>query len=235
MQINALINNNQGTVSVFIFLITAIYGWWSGIFASLRKRPIFSVELIWGPTFSCTFATGKMHNGFEAHQTCISLYMKVSNIGSADSSIENISVGYHWSLRPAGINWIKYRIGWFWLHEQAVSISDFHVKIGENFKVYPFLTQRNSMSPTQVDTFLMVGRSVNGVVYFEQNDSWGGCFPLQKNGRTVIKVKLRDVFGREHISKHRISTVSLDEARKYNPTFGTTFEELRRGQSVDGA
>ncbi|MDM9647509.1 hypothetical protein [Rhizobium sp. S163] len=224
------LNDNQGILSLALFLITAAYGWFSGIFSTLRRRPKLAVNLICGPTFSCTFVTGRTHDRFEAHTTCIALYLKVSNVGSAASSIDNISVGYHWHLRPISWAWIKYRIGWFWLEEQAISLSDFQVSIGDSVKVYPFLTQQNSISPVRVDTFLDVGRSVSGVVYFEQRESWGGCFPSPARGRVAIKIKIRDVFGRDHVSKHRISAVGLEEARKYNPTFGTTREELRKNE-----
>lgn len=226
------LNENQGLLSIALFLITAIYGWASGILSTLRRKPNFCVDLLSGPTFSCTFPTGKTHNGFEEHRTCIALYLRISNIGSAASSIENISIGYHWHIRPVSWLWVKYRIGWFWLEEQSVSLSDFHVEIGSSIKVYPFLTQRNSLSPIRIDTFLDVGRSINGVVYFEQKESWGGCFPSQIDSRVVIKIKIRDVFGQDHVSKHWISAVNLDEARKYNPAFGTTFDVLRKNDEL---
>jgi hypothetical protein len=70
-------------------------------------------------------------------------------------------------------------------------------------------------------------RGTNGVVYFEQTNSWGGCFPSPSNGQVKIKVLIRDVFGRAHKAKFKISAVSMKEARKYNPSFGKTFAELR--------
>ena len=220
------INDNQGVVSVTIFLVTVAFGWASGIFSTLRRRPKFKLSLIDGPTFCCTYLIGKKHGDFEYHRIGIALYLAVANVGSAASSIENISVGYHWHLRPFSPQWIRYSIGLFWLENQSVALADFQVNIGENIKVYPFLTQKNYLFATNPDTYLEAGRSTNGVVYFEQSDSWGGCFPIVRNGHIRIKVRLRDVFGNKHTASFLIPSVSLEEARKYNPSFGKTLAEL---------
>ncbi len=230
-QMSTWLNDNQGVVGVAIFLATAIFGWASGIFSALRKRPNFKVSLIEGPTFCCTYHTGKMHGQYEAHRTGIALYLSIANVGSAASSIENISVGYHWHLRPFSLLWLKYAVGWFWLDKQAVALEDFQVAIGKNIKVYPFLTQRHHLSPAQADTFLEVGRSTNGVVYFEQAESWGRCFPSIRNGHVQLKVRIQDVFESKHTFTFKVPAVSLEEARKYCPAFGMTFLELHGEQA----
>jgi hypothetical protein len=92
---------------------------------------------------------------------------------------------------------------------------------------YPFLTQRSIVSGVKTSTFLEPGRHENGVVYFEQSDSWGGCYPAPDEGKVPIKVALRDVYGNVHTAKFVIRLVSLEDARKYNPSFGKTFSELR--------
>ncbi len=108
------------------------------------------------------------------HTTAFSLYLNISNIGSAPSSIQKIYIGYHWDLEPFSINWLKYKIGWFWLKHETVISEDFRVDIGnDNVKIFPFLTQKNSLLPMQVDKFLNIGKAVNGIVYFEQPESWG--------------------------------------------------------------
>lgn len=220
------LNDNQGVVAVCIFLLTLFLGWISGIFSALRRKPKFKISLIEGPTFCCTFPTGAMHNEFDIHRTGIALYLSIANIGSAASSIENISVAYHWHVRPFNLAWLRYRIGWYWLHEQTPIMHDFQSKIGEKVKIYPFLTQRNTLSIANTPTFLEPGRSTNGVVYFEQPDSWGGCFPSPSKSGISIKISLRDVFGRKHTEKFYIRAVSLVEARKYNQSFGKTYAEL---------
>ncbi|CAG0989704.1 hypothetical protein ANAEL_02222 [Anaerolineales bacterium] len=121
-------NDNQGVVSVAIFLVTVAFGWASGIFSALRRKPKFKLSLIEGPTFCCTYSLGKKHNGLEIHRTGIALYLMVANVGSAASSIENISVGYHWHLHPFSIQWLKYSVGWFWLKNQSAALADFQAK-----------------------------------------------------------------------------------------------------------
>lgn len=223
-------NENQGLVSVAIFLITIALGWVSGIFSALRRKPNFRITIIPGPTFCCTFPVGRKRGEYDVHRTAVALYLNIANIGSASSSIENISIGYHWYLKPFSISWVKYTLGWFWLSQQATALADFQMNIGENIKVYPFLTQKNILLGSEAETYLKVGCSTNGVVYFEQSDSWGGCFPTVNNGVVRLKVRVQDVFGRNHYAKFDVPSVSLDDARKYNPAFGKTLAELRGEQ-----
>ncbi len=117
-------------------------------------------------------------------------------------------------------------MGWFWLVNQSVALSDFQVTIGRSTKVFPFLTQINQLSLARPKTYLRIGETTNGVVYFEQDASWGGFFPTPKKGKTKIKLRLRDAHGRKYVSKHKIPAVSFEEARKFNPRFGETHIEL---------
>lgn len=221
-------NDNTGVVSVCIFLTTLLFGWSSGIFQALRRKPKFKLRIIPGPTFSCTFPTGKTHETYTVHRTAIALYIAVTNIGSSSSSICGVSVGYHWNLQPFSVQWLKYGVGWFWLHDQAIALEDFQCKIGESTKFFPFLIQASSVSLNAGETFLEVGRSTNGVVYFEQADSWGGCLPKPEDDTIKITVSIRDSFDRLHKRKFRIPCVSLDHARKFNPSFGKTRAELHK-------
>lgn len=219
------LNENQGVLTLSIFFATIFLGWVSGIFSALRRRPKFNIRLIDGPTFACTFPIGKLKGQFEMHRTCISLYLGISNVGSSASSIELVSVAYHWNLRPFSLLWIKYSVGWFWLDRQAVALENFQGRIGGYTKIFPFLFQGN-IGVQAAGTFLNVGQSINGVVYFEQVDSWGGSFPKAIDGQIAIKVKVLDVFGKAHFRKFNIPAVSLAHARKYNPAFGKTLLEL---------
>lgn len=223
-------NDNQGVVSIGIFVVTMGFGWASGIFSTLRRKPKFKVSLIEGPTFCCSFHIGKTRGEHEVHRTGIALYLAVANIGSAASSIVNISIGYHWHVRRFSLAWLRYSVGWFWLHNQAASLTDFQAKIGDNIKVFPFLTQANHLIPLSAETFLQVGQSTNGVVYFEQSDSWGGCFPSARDGFVRVKVAIEDAFGKKHSAKFSIPSVTMEYARTYNPSFGTTLAELHGEQ-----
>lgn len=222
------LNENQGVLGVGVFLATLAFGWASGIFAALRQKPRFKVRVIDGPTFACTFPTGTKRDGHAIHRTGIALYLAVANVGSAASSIENIAVGYHWNLPPFTLLWVRYGLGWFWLRNQVAVIHDFQAEIGENIKVYPFLIQRSHLSGRTPSTYLQPGQHENGVVYFEQTDSWGACFPASHEGFAKIKVAITDVFGRAHTARFKVRVVDLAEARRYNPSFGKTLAELRR-------
>jgi len=176
------LNNNTGVLALMIFFTTIILGWVSGIFSALRRKPKFKVTLIDGPTFSCTYPTGEVKKKFEVHRTGIALYLSIINIGSSPSSINDVSVAYHWNIQPFSFLWFKYSLGWFWLDKQATALDDFQYHIGESIKFYPFLFQSSYLAPNKVETYLKVGQATNGVVYFEQADSWGGCFPKEKVG-----------------------------------------------------
>jgi hypothetical protein len=225
------INNNQGIVSLAIFASTLIVGWTTGIFSALRRKPKFRINLLPGPTFSCTFPTGQKHEAVDSHRTCVALYLEIANVGSASSSISKVSLGYHWHLKPFSLTWVRNTLGWFWISDQIVALSDFQANIGDDVKLYPFLFQKSFFSGLSTDAFLEVGRSTNGVVYFEQPDSWGACFPKHQNGLIRIKVRVHDAFGGSHSERFFIPAVPLEYARKYNPSFGKTLAELR-GQTL---
>jgi hypothetical protein len=223
-------NDNQGVVSIGIFVVTIGFGWISGIFSALRRKPKFKIRLIDGPTFCCTYPIGKTNGVHETHRTGIALYLAITNTGSAASSIANISIGYHWHIRPFSLAWLKYSVCWFWLHNQTAALSDFQAKIGENIKVFPFLTQTNQLTQVDAKNYLQPGQSTNGVVYFEQSDSWGACFPSPRKKGVPIKVAIEDAFGNRHCAKFHIPSVSMEYARTYNPSFGKTLAELRGDQ-----
>lgn len=220
------LNDNQGLLSAIIFLATIGLGWASGIFRTLQQKPKMKITLLPGPTFCCTYLIGEQHGDYDVHRTGIALYLHIANIGTAPSSIERISIGYHWNISSFSIQWLKYRIGWFWLHEQTAALMDFQVSIGENLKIYPSLTQKSILSGESTETFLEVGRATNGVVYFEQSDSWGACFPLLRDNNVKLRIQITDVFGNKHQAIFEVPSVSFEEARKFNPSFGKTLADL---------
>lgn len=227
------LNTNGGVLSVGIFGLTLFLGWISGIFSALRRRPKFQMGLIEGPTFCCTFPLGRTEGEYDTHRTVFALYLNVANIGSAASSIDNVSVAYHWDIRPISISWLRNAVGWFWLKYQAVALDDFQIQIGENIKVYPFLTQRSIYTNSDPTTYLDVGQSAKGVAYFEQEESWGGCYPKEVGGKVRVKVRITDVFGKFHHAKFWVPKLSFEEASKFNPQLGQSLEEVRRARSND--
>ena len=227
------LNDNVGVVSVLIFLFSLFLGWVSGIFTSLRRKPKLRIDLKPGPTFCSTFLNGQRFGDFDVHRTAFSLYLNVANIGSAPTSLESVSIGYHWHLKPFSLLWLRYRFFWSWLHHQTVVLDDFHVMIGDNKKIFPSLFQGLKNSGVKPDTYLEVGRSVSGVVYFEQDESWGGYFPSPRRGQARVIVTITDAFGAKHKKRFWIPIVSLDKAKKYNASFGDTLPALRRGPSPE--
>ncbi len=220
------LNNNQGILALALFAISATYGWLSGIFSALQRKPQFRLRVIDGPTFVTVMNTNRQQNGYATHRTAISVYLQVTNIGSAPADIDSVSVGYHWSLRPFSKLWLKYGLGWFWLEQQAVAITDFQAEIGTNIKYYPFLTQVSAVSGARSEIYLDVGRSTNGVVYFEQSESFGGCFPHSVLGKVRLSIRVTDSFGGKHMKRFWVPRLTLAEARKFNPTFGLTLSTL---------
>ena len=76
------------------------------------------------------------------------------------------------------------------------------------------------------DTFLEVGKSVSGVVYFEQAESWGGFQPRITDNQVSIVISVVDIFNKSYYLKTKLPVITLEEARKYNPSFGTTLSSL---------
>lgn len=228
-------NVNSGFVSVLIFIVTIFLGWVSGIFGALRRKPKFKIEVLQGPSICSVFYTGNKHQGFDAHRTAISLYLKITNIGNAPSQIDGINAGYHWNLNGINWLWLKYGIGWFWLRNVTIALEDFHVNLGdEKIKYFPFLLQKSILVDTTIDTYLEVGKSAIGMVYFEQQESWGASSPKPDvNGKAVIKVKVHDSFSRSYSTVVKIPLVGIEEAKKYNQYFGETFATINNsGENI---
>lgn len=221
-----LLNNNPGVVSASIFVSTLIIGWMSGVFRVVRQKPQLKIETIEGPTFACVFGTGGEFRGYKTHGVGVALYLKVLNVGVSATNITGIKVGYHWHASQNPWTWIRYRLGWFYLNDQIVALADFSAFIGENEKVYPFLQQKGFASGQSTETYLESGNFINGVVYFEQRESWGSCYPASRNRRTKVKIVVTDTFKRKYRLIAEIDRVSLKEARKFNPKFGMTLREL---------
>lgn len=222
-------NDNDGFVSIILFIVTIFGGWISGIFEGLRRRPKFNINVIMeGPTMCCTFETGRKSDSHDTHRTAIALYLEIANVGSAPSDIKAIEIGYH-------NHTLKHTLLHFWLKHQTVALVDFHVPIGDKVKAYPFLIQGSSIVNREPETFLEVGKKIVGVVYFEQPESWGGFYPRDKEGKVSVKVKITDVFGGKHTVKAMIPKLSLDQARRFSPLFGSTLESLSTPNEPDGS
>jgi hypothetical protein len=155
-----------------------------------------------------------------------SLYLNITNRGSAAAAIESARLGYKWAINKLNWYFVRYVLGWSWLHPM-ISMMDFHYTLKSGgAKFYPFLMQRSTIMPADGDLYLPVGKSTHGMIYFEQRDAWGGCQPLVIKGRTLVKIRVIDSFGGSHVRKFWLPVVTLAEARKYNPAIGTTHDEI---------
>jgi hypothetical protein len=221
-------NDNSGFLSLITFFTALIIAWTSGFFQFLRHRPKFKTSIIPGPTFSCTYPTGVKHEEYDVTRTFFALYLQIANIGSAPASLETISLGYKWSVNRINKSFFKYVIGWCWLENSNVALEDFcsEFKTGD-IKFYPFLIQLSTITMNGNDLYLPVGKSISGVIYFEQRDAWGACYPLNLNGKTLVKIKIKDTFGGVHCAKFKLPIVSLEDARKYNRRVGTTIDAIK--------
>lgn len=226
-------NQNSGFLTLILFVVTILFGWASGIFRQLMHKPRFTLEIIPGPSLCTVITTGEKHGEFDVHRTAFSLYLRVTNIGSAPASIDNVKAAFHWHLKPISWLWIRYRIFWYWLPHPIIAMDNFQYDFGEKIKTYPSLFQGNILTGERSHTYLQVGQSTNGVVYFEATDSWGGCFPaLMRDGQTKIRVAIVDSFKNKYKKTFYVPTVSWEEAKKYNPSFGGTFATIRGDEEL---
>ncbi len=212
-------NSNAGFLSLLIFATTILIGWISGIFQALRNKPKFRIKVLPGPSLCSTFETGRNFKSYPTTRTAISVYLNVVNVGSAPSDITDVHIGYHnYTFRHTFL--------WYWLTTMINVRADFRFQAGDLTKTFPFLIQSSVSTEDKATTYLEVGRSVNGIVYFEQFESWGGFCPRERDGLVKVKIRIKDAFGRFHKHVTRIPKVPLDQARKYNPEFGNTLEKL---------
>ena len=223
------LNDNEGLLALILFAASATYAWFSGIIGNLRRRPKLKIDFIEGPTLCAVDNVGLDEFARETHRVSISLYLKISNAGSAPTSIGNIRVGYKWSLSRFSVHWWIRLFSNQWIENQTISLKDFQAVVSDDgdIKLFPFLTQRSTISGSSANSYLDIGEITNGVVYFEQPDAWGACQPLIVRGKTKISVQIMDAFGGRHRASTTIPVVTIAEAKKFNPSFGESLNRLK--------
>lgn len=226
-------NDNSGFLSVVIFLLTLLIAWLSGLFQAINRKPKFRIDLIEHDSFGCIFDLKRTHNGLPINKTSFAIYLRVTNIGNAPSTIRKIKLGYIKSdLNPLWISSMMKNRQWI---SETISKDDFNVMFegSSRGKVIPFLKQRNMNYNNSTDTYLQEGKSVNGMVYFEQMESFGNWVPrLSDDGRKAnIVIMIRDVYNRKHTKHFDIKIVTPEDAFKYNSYFGQTQIEYFKDKS----
>lgn len=223
-------NENSGFLSLVLFLITVIYGWLSGIFQSLSKKPKLKIRFLEKVSFFSFYYTGEkwfneeLNEEFELHKTGFSVYMSIANIGNKPTSIDKISLGYEKNSTKR--KWFKKDI--VWLH-QWHSIDDFIMKFEDDFLVVKNLRIRNKLYSDSSNDNLGIGESVVGVAYFEQKTAWGNLNPIQnKNGEIDIIIKIADIYGKSYKFKTKLKILPIEEAREYNKHFGNVEKVMKK-------
>ena len=70
------LNANQGVLALFIFFFGLVVAFFRWIIKYLNNRPKLKIDMIEGPTFVCTFKTGRISHGHEAHITAIVMWFR---------------------------------------------------------------------------------------------------------------------------------------------------------------
>ena len=87
-------NDNSGFLSLILFLLTFFIAWISGLFRSLTQKPKFKIRVIDSCSFGTTFDLNRQHEGYPVTKTAFAIYLEITNIGNAPSSIGKIKLGY---------------------------------------------------------------------------------------------------------------------------------------------
>ncbi|NOU24291.1 MAG: hypothetical protein HOO90_01995 [Methylotenera sp.] len=217
-------NDNSGFISVLIFFVTIFLGWVSGVFRAILRRPKIEISIS-QPSFFCNFDLGRKKEGNSTHRTAAVVYVTITNSGSAPTTIKDIQLGYH--------NYsFKFTFFWFWL-SSVPSLRDFGHTVGENLRVFPFFFQRSMLMNSVGKTYLLEAQRETGIVYFEQEESWGSFKPRVKNGNVKIKLKAHYVNGLVTSKTYLVPMHDLAHARKFSPEFGNTLEKMHGSELED--
>lgn len=223
-EINKLIkwtNDNSGFLSVLLFLAAIVYGWGSGLFNSLIKKPKLKVRFIDKVSFYSFYFTGekyevKEHNyTYDLHKTGFVVYMSIANVGNMPTAIDKIYLGY---LKNKKYKFWDKRI---WL-TQWHALEPFKIKMKNKTQIQvATLRIRDSENDNSNKSFINIGDSIVGIAYFEQETAWGNYNPITNEDKSAnIKIRIKDTYGNNFYFKHKLKYMDLNKAREYNPNFG---------------
>jgi len=214
-------NENSGFLSLILFLATILYGWLSGLFSSLIKKPKLKVRFIPKVCFYSTYYVDEKYEPkegekYDVHKTGFVIYASISNVGNMPTAIDKIYIGYKKNKEFR----LFERNRFIWL-AQWHSFTPFKTKMkNDSDLIYPTLRIKNFFTDNTND-YLRTGESITGTAYFEQFKAWGNFNPIPNDDKsTDIKFKIVDVYGRKFIFNHELRYVELDEARELNEHFG---------------
>lgn len=153
------------------------------------------------------------------------LYLSLTNVGFSPASIGSIKLGY-----KRDCNWHFFKSRMLWIKE-TLSKSTFRAPLADDNKkekFYPFLKHPNEEQNLHpVDTYLNVGQSSNGIVYFEQFESWGNYLPKIVDNKVKVVLIVEDSYGRKYKKKEVVKILPLQEViDKYNASFAQTHSKI---------
>ena len=217
-------NTNSGFVSIILFIATILYGWLSGLFNSIIRKPKLKIRFIDKLSFYSFFKTGKdfyhekLDQNYEVHKTGFVVYMSIVNIGNIPTSIDKIYLAYNKNKHYSWYRFIKEKV---WL-SQWHSIDSFVIPIkNERSICVKSLRIRSHEFDNSNSSYINIGDSQIGVAYFEQQEAWGNFSPLPNENKSAnVIIKIKDVYGRKYMFKTRLKYVDIEKARTYNPHFG---------------
>jgi len=212
-------NHNSGFISVILFTFTFSLGLFSALSRNPSKNPKFSLKIDGFPSFCSIFTKQSDDMGENIYCTAIILYLKVTNLGNAPASINSISIGANNNFFMQFFK--KYQI------KQNHFYSDFVVNIGENTKIYPFLTIKNSPTDNDNKTYLRPGETTEGLVYFE-TESHTNHFQALEDETINILITVKDAFKNNYKKKVKIPVIDINQARKYSQDFGKSIENQKK-------
>lgn len=214
-------NDNSGFLSLILFLATILYGWLSGLFSSLIKKPKLKIRFISKVCFYSTYHINETYEPkkgeiYDVHKTGFVIYASISNIGNMPTAIDKIYIGYKKNKKFK----LFERKRFIWL-AQWHSFTPFKTTMkNDSDLIYPTLRIKNFPTDNTND-YLRTGQSITGTAYFEQVKAWGNFNPLPNNDKsTNIKLKIVDVYGNKFIFAYKLKYVELIKAREFNENFG---------------
>lgn len=211
-------NNNSGALSLALFVLTLLFGWVSGIFKALSKKPKLNIDMIATCTFYAINRLEKTFNALPVFHFAFVIYLDVTNVGYAPTTIKRIRLRYLRNdlnkKKKAGKNWI----------DATINKGFFYNRLDEeNLHVFPTLIQRN-VDGNKSDLFLEVGKSTNGVVYFEEKETYGNFVPRpNKDGTTDVLIEITDAYGKKFIKHMTVKEIDYSKALARNEFFAQTF------------
>ncbi|MDV3873360.1 hypothetical protein [Elizabethkingia ursingii] len=212
-------NDNSGFLSVVLFFAAIIYGWVSGLFNSLIKKPKLKIRFIDKVSFYSFYMTGEKYevNNYthDLHKTGFVVYMSIANVGNMPTSIDKIYLGYYKNKK------YKFWNERIWL-AQWHAIEPFKINLKNKSQIIvSTLRLKDSENDNSDKSLINIGNSIIGISYFEQETAWGNYNPIpNKDKSTNIKIRIKDIYGNNFYFKYKLKYMDLNKAREYNPNFG---------------